>query len=118
MINQNQFFQSNQNTPTPGYVQGQFATAPNPLSFPFTQPNASYFTRTLTVGGVNVTLNLAANTGFICDDKEVDISSVITRVNEFMVTLQKDLESKAKMPRRDETFASPQPSDPTTYPAV
>ena len=106
MINQNQFFQSNQNAPTPGYVQGQFATVPNPLSFPFTQPNASYFTRTLTVGGVNVTLNLAANTEFICDDKELDISSVITRVNEFMDTLQKDLEAKAKMPSRDETFAS------------
>jgi hypothetical protein len=106
MLNQNQFFQSNQNVPTPGYVQGQFATVQNPLSFPFTQPNASYFTRTLTVGGINVTLNLAANTGFICDDKELDISSVITRINEFMDTLQKDMEAKAKVPSRDETFAS------------
>jgi hypothetical protein len=111
MINQNQFFQSNQNAPTPGYVQGQFIPPHNPLPFSFLpQPNASYFTRTLTVGGVNVTLNLAANTEFICDDKELDISSVITRVNEFMDTLQKDLEAKAKMPSLDETFASPQPS--------
>lgn len=106
MINQNQFLQSNQNAPTPGYVQGQFIPPHNPLSFPFTQPNASYFTRTLTVGGVNITLNLTANTEFICDDKELDISNVITRVNEFMDTLQKDLEAKAKMPSRDETFAS------------
>lgn len=112
MINQNQFFQSNQNAPTPGYVQGQFATVQNPLSFPFSQPNASYFTRTLTIGGINVTLNLVSNDDIVCADTvlDLDVGDVISRVNEFMNTLQKDLEAKAKMPSRDETFTSPQPS--------
>lgn len=96
MLNQNQFFQ---NVPTPGYGQApgygqeQSTTGRNPIYSSFTQPDMSTLTRTFTVGSVNVTLNLTANGGNTCEDKGLNASYVITRVNEFMDILQKDMKA-------------------------
>lgn len=93
MLNQNQFFQSTQNVPTSGYGQEQSTTGRNPIYSSFNQPDMGTLTRTFTVGSVNVTLNLTANGGNTCGDKGLNAGYVITRVNEFMDILQKDMKA-------------------------